>query len=75
MAGKEFYKTSLEHGEVKAGTKVKLVKNHHEVGGILPENTTLNISSIAHYPTRYLLKDEDGRIWTVPVHSVQIVSE
>jgi hypothetical protein len=31
----------------------------------------MTLESIAHYPTRFRLKDEAGRIWTVPIHSVE----
>ena len=32
------------------------------------------INAIIHFPTRYRLQDDDGNIWTVPIHSVELVT-
>ena len=37
----------------------------------LKEGTELILDSIAHFPTLYKLTDSDGKIWTLPVHSVE----
>ena len=70
MATKEYYKTSEEHGGVNAGAKFITVKAHHEVQGDIAEGGEMTLDSIAHFPTRYRLKDDSGRIWTVPIHTV-----
>ena len=75
METKEFDQLSTEHFGVKKGTKFKTVKFHHEVHGDLEEGVVLILDSIAHYPTRYLFKDENGKVWTLPIHSVEIISE
>ena len=75
MGTKEFDQLSNEHSGVKAGTKFKSIKFHHEVQGDLEEGTELVLDAIAHYPTRYLFKDENGKIWTLPIHSVEKISE
>ena len=75
METKEFDQLSTEHFGVKKGTKFKTVKFHHEVHGDLEEGVELILDSIAHYPTRYLLKDENGKVWTLPIHSVELISE
>ena len=62
---------SNEHFGVKAGDRFKTIKHHHEVSGDLEEGTELVLDSIAHFPTLYRLKDSDGKIWTLPVHSVK----
>jgi len=71
MAIREFHKTSDEHGGVQVGLKFKTVKEHHEVQGDLTIGVELVLDSIVHYPTRYRLKDAEGRTWTVPIHSVE----
>ena len=71
MGTKEFDQLSNEHFGVKTGTKFKSIKFHHEVQGDLEEGTELVLDAIAHYPTRYLFKDENGRVWTLPIHSVR----
>ena len=71
METKEFDQLSNEHSGVKTGTRFKSIKFHHEVQGDLEEGTELVLDSIAHYPTRYLFKDENGKIWTLPIHSVK----
>ncbi|SVC57868.1 uncharacterized protein METZ01_LOCUS310722, partial [marine metagenome] len=53
-----------------AGAKFITVKAHHEVQGDIAEGVELTLDSIAHFPTRYRLKDDSGRIWTVPIHTV-----
>ena len=75
MEAKEFDQLSTEHFVVKKGTKFRTVKFHHEVHGDLEEGVELILDSIAHYPTRYLFKDENGKVWTLPIHSVEIISE
>ena len=71
METKEFDQLSNEHFGVKTGTKFKSIKFHHEVQGDLEEGAELVLDAIAHYPTRYLFKDENGRVWTLPIHSVR----
>ena len=71
METKEFNKVSSEHSGVRSGTKFITTKFHHEVQGDVEEGTELVLEKIAHYPTRYLLKDENGKIWTLPIHSVK----
>ena len=75
MATKEFNQLSSEHFGVKIGTKFKTIKFHHEVQGDLKEGIELVLDAIAHYPTRYLFKDDNGKIWTLPIHSVEKISE
>ncbi|MBT6841916.1 MAG: hypothetical protein HOA15_08430 [Candidatus Marinimicrobia bacterium] len=75
MSTKEFHRTSQDHAGVNAGTKFKMIKSHHEVQGELIAGVDLTLDSIAHYPTRFRLKDDAGRIWTVPIHSVEKLSE
>jgi len=76
MAPKEFNKTSSEHVEATKGMKFKIIKPHHEVLGDLEVGVVLELDSIAHYPTRYRLRSEDGKLWTVPTHTVeQVTSE
>jgi len=36
----------------------------------LSEGVEVILDSIIHFPTRYCLKDDKARIWTVPIHSV-----
>ena len=71
MGTKEFDQLSNEHFGVKTGTKFKSIKFHHEVQGDLEKGTELVLDAIAHYPTRYLFKDANGKIWTLPIHSVK----
>tara|TARA_R100000664_G_C2682290_1_gene89775 strand:- start:252 stop:470 length:219 start_codon:yes stop_codon:yes gene_type:complete len=68
---RRFNKTSTEHFGVKAGDRFRTIKHHHEVNGDLNEGTELVLDSIAHFPTLYKLKDNDGKIWTLPLHSVE----
>ena len=75
METKEFNKTSSEHSGIRSGVKFTTTKFHHEVQGDLEEGTMLVLEKIAHFPTRYLLKDENEKIWTLPIHSVQEVRE
>ena len=35
----------------------------------------LTLVEIAHYPTLYILKDTEGRVWTVPLHTVSLLNE
>ena len=75
MGIKEFDQLSNEHFGVKKGTKFKTVKFHHEVQVDLEKGVELILDSIAHFPTRYLFKDENDKLWTLPIHSVEIISE
>jgi len=75
MTTKEFHKTSNEHAGVNVGAKFKTIKHHHEVQGDIEEGVELTLEEIAHYPTRYKLKDVEGRIWTVPLHTVSPLTE
>lgn len=68
---RRFNKTSSEHFGVKAGDKFKTIKPHHEVNGDLKQGTELVLDSIAHFPTLYKLKDTHGKVWTLPLHSVE----
>tara|TARA_B100000953_G_C17903450_1_gene385153 strand:- start:148 stop:372 length:225 start_codon:yes stop_codon:yes gene_type:complete len=70
MATKNFHTVSDEHGGVNVGTKFKMIKDHQQVQGILSEGVEVILDNIVHYPTRYRLKDDKARIWTVPIHSV-----
>lgn len=72
---KEFHLPSSEHGSMETGTEVKLLKNHKEFGQELSVGSVLTVDSIIHFPTRYHLKDASGKIWTVPIHAVELVSE
>ena len=75
MSPKEFNKVSTEHFGASKGMKYKTIKPHHEVLGDLEEGVLLELDSIAHYPTRYRFKEEKGRLWTIPTHSVERVEE
>ena len=75
METKEFNKVSSEHSGIRSGTKFITTKFHHEVQGDLEEGTMLVLEKIAHFPTRYLLKDENEKIWTLPIHSVKEETE
>ena len=75
MSTKEFHKTSNEHAGVNVGAKFKTIKHHHEVQGDIEEGVELTLEEIAHYPTRYKLKDVEGRIWTVPLHTLSPLTE
>ena len=75
METKEFNKVSSEHSGIRSGTKFITTKFHHEVQGDLEEGTILVLEKIAHFPTRYLLKDENEKIWTLPIHSVKETTE
>ena len=75
MATKEFHKTSNEHAGIHVGSKFKTIKSHHEVQGDIGEDVELTLVEIAHYPTLYKFKDSEGRIWTMPLHTVARVSE
>ncbi len=75
MATKNFDTVSDEHVGVNVGTKFKMIKDHKEVQGILSEGVEVVLDSIVHFPTRYCLKDDIGRIWTVPIHSVIPIPE
>ena len=75
METKEFNKVSSEHSGIRSGTKFITTKFHHEVQGDLEEGTMLVLEKIAHFPTRYLLKDENEKIWTLPIHSVKEATE
>ncbi|MDP6201801.1 MAG: hypothetical protein QF616_06185 [Candidatus Marinimicrobia bacterium] len=70
MATKNFHTVSDEHGGVNVGTKFKMIKDHQQVQGVLSEGVEVILDNIVHYPTRYRLKDDKARIWTVPIHSV-----
>jgi len=67
---KLFFKHSTEHGGISAGTKVKLIKDHHEVGRELSAGTECIVDAIVHFPTRYRLEVKN-KIWTVPIHSIE----
>ncbi|MBU35938.1 MAG: hypothetical protein CMG29_01820 [Candidatus Marinimicrobia bacterium] len=71
---KLFHKLSEKHGGMKAGTKVRLLKDHHEIGGSVTAGSECVVDAIIHYPTRYRLHDDAGKIWTVPIHSVELVT-
>ena len=75
METKEFNKVSSEHSGIRSGAKFITTKFHHEVQGDLEEGTMLVLEKIAHFPTRYLLKDENEKIWTLPIHSVKEATE
>ncbi len=75
MATREFHKVSDEHAGVNAGTSFIMIKEHQEVQGTLDEGVEVVLDSIVHFPTRYRLKDDKGRIWTVPIHSVKQIGE
>ena len=75
MPPKEFDKTSSEHSGVEKGMKFRITKPHHEVLGDLEQGTILELENIAHYPTRYRLRDNEGNIWTLPTHSVEKIQE
>ena len=75
MSTKEFHKTSNEHAGVKVGAKFKTIKSHHEVQGDLGMDVELTLLEIAHYPTLYILKDTEGKVWTVPLHTVSLLNE
>jgi hypothetical protein len=74
MATKNFHTVSDEHGGVNVGTKFKMIKDHQQVQGVLSKGVEVILDNIVHYPTRYRLKDDKARIWTVPIHSVTPIS-
>ena len=71
---KLFHKPSDEHGGMKAGTKVRLLKDHHEIGGSVAAGSVCIVEAIIHFPTRYRLQDKEGNIWTVPIHSIELAT-
>ena len=75
MAIKEFHTRSNEHAGIQAGTKFKTIKVHHEVNGVVKVGVELTLKSIAHFPTRYVLKDETGQEWVMPIHTVKKVED
>ena len=75
MPTKEFHKPSNEHAGVNVGTKFRTIKAHHEVQGDIGQGVELTLVEIAHYPTLYKLKDNEGRVWTMPLHTVTPINE
>tara|TARA_B100000902_G_scaffold239422_1_gene226723 strand:+ start:323 stop:550 length:228 start_codon:yes stop_codon:yes gene_type:complete len=75
METKEFFKSSSEHAGINKGSKFKLIKLHHEVQGDINEGAEVELCDIVHFPTRYRMKDDEGKIWTIPTHSVEQISE
>tara|TARA_B110000008_G_C16950294_1_gene556114 strand:+ start:1028 stop:1258 length:231 start_codon:yes stop_codon:yes gene_type:complete len=73
MPPKEFNKISNDHVEASKGMRYETIKPHHEVIGDLDKGVILELDSIAHFPTRYRLRSEDGKLWTIPTHSVKKV--
>ncbi len=72
---KLFHKSSEHHAGIDVGTPVQLTKDHSEVGGHISAGSECIIESIIHFPTRYMIKDEYGKIWTVPIHSIRFIEE
>ena len=60
--------------EATKGMRFKIIKPHHEVLGDLQVGSVLELDSIAHYPTRYRLRSDDGKLWTVPTHTVEQIN-
>ena len=71
---KLFHKPSAEHGGMVTGTKVRLIIDHSEIDGRISAGSECVINAIIHFPTRYRLQDDDDNIWTVPIHSVELVT-
>jgi hypothetical protein len=71
---KLFHKPSIEHGGISAGTKVRLIKDHHEISGELSAGSEYIVDAIIHFPTRCRLKEND-KIWTVPMHSIEKIAD
>ena len=65
--------TVKELREISGAGFMDCKKALQEVGGDLEKGTELVLESIAHFPTLYRLKDSDGKIWTLPVHSVESI--
>lgn len=72
---KLFHKPSNEHAGMEAGTRVKLLKDHREIGGSIDAGSECIVDEIIHFPTRFRLKDVAGNLWTVPIHSVELIAE
>ena len=71
---KLFHKPSAEPGGMVTGTKVRLIIDHSEIDGSIRAGSECVINAIIHFPTRYRLQDDDDNIWTVPIHSVELVT-
>ncbi len=71
---KLFHKQSEEHAGMTTGTIVRLLKDLHGIGGSLTAGSECVVEAIIHFPTRYRLQDADGNIWTVPLHSVELIT-
>ena len=71
MKPKRFNTISTEHAGIKAGDRFKTIIHHHEINGDLEKGAELVLDSIIHFPTLYRLKDSNGRIWILPLHSVE----
>ncbi len=71
MATKLYNAISEEHGGAAVGKKVKMKSDHYEAGNRIKKNSQLILTGIVHFPTRYLLEDEEGKKWTAPIHSVE----
>jgi len=69
---KKYFRRSKSHWGVNAGDKFRLIKDHHEVHGDLPQDSIVVLKEISHFPTMYYVQDlETSRTFTVPLHSVE----
>lgn len=72
---KLFHRPSNEHAGMKTGNRVRLLKDLSDIGGSIAAGSECIIESIIHFPTRYRVEDENGQIWTVPIHSVELLTD
>ena len=67
--------TILQNGvqgfQVSYYNKTKFFTLEEVINGDLEKGTELVLDSIIHFPTLYRLKDSNGRIWILPLHSVE----
>ena len=60
---------------LKFANPLKVIKRKNFRTTVEKLTSILELENIAHYPTRYRLRDNEGNIWTLPTHSVEKIQE
>jgi hypothetical protein len=61
--------------DIQTGTKLKLIKEKFTSYGLLKMGEIVILEEITHFPTRFTVKDNQGKNWNLFSYDFEVINE
>ena len=61
--------------DIETGSKLKVKKQKNTSYGVLEADEIVTVTEITHFPTRFNVKDKNGKNWILYTHDFEEINE